>query len=158
MWDLIELIIQVGSVLVLLALGYFVGSWRERVHLASLAQREAALRHIQVSTQRVVTDPESVANAVFVCGEAVIATDYFKSFVAGFRKIIGGELRSYESLMRRARDEARLRLMTQAHALGATEIWCLRFDMVDIGTASVRRQITASVEMMASGTAIVRRT
>ena len=54
-----------------------------------------------------------------VLGEVVIASDYFKTFVAWLRKLFGGELRTYETMMSRARREAKLRMLEQADDFGA---------------------------------------
>ncbi len=154
----LEMVIQFAPVVVLLTLGYFVGTWRERAHFRALARREAELRDILVVNLKAVTRPETVANAEIVMSEAVIATDYFKGFVAGFRNFIGGRVTSYESLMERARREALLRLLDQTRAMGASELWNVRFE-----TANVLKQNgggnspAVSVDVIASGTAITRR-
>lgn len=151
-----EFWVQVLPVLVLLPLGYGVGRYRERRHLASIAAREAALADIPVTNLKRVPDPDSVRQSMLVCGDAVIATDYFKSFAAKLRGIIGGEMRSYQTLMGRARREATLRMLEQARAAGATEVWNVRYETSNIRSAG-RRQAAVSVEAFAFGTAIVRK-
>jgi uncharacterized protein YbjQ (UPF0145 family) len=133
-----------------------VGRYRERRHLASIVVREAALADIPVTNLKRIPDPDSVGQSMLVCGDAVIATDYFKSFAAKLRGIIGGEMRSYQTLMGRARREATLRMLEQARAAGATEVWNVRYETSNIRSAG-RRQAAVSVEAFAFGTAIVRK-
>ena len=45
-----------------------------------------------------------------VQGSAVISIDYFKRMLAALRNIVGGEVKSYETLVDRARREATLRM------------------------------------------------
>ncbi|MCH7721522.1 MAG: heavy metal-binding domain-containing protein, partial [Planctomycetes bacterium] len=118
--------LQVVPVAVLLVLGFFIGRWRERSHFHSLIRREADFRDLSIVNLKTVPHPEQVSQAKLVYGDAVIATDYFKGFAARLRSIVGGELRSYETLMERARREATLRLLQQARAIGATEVWNIR--------------------------------
>jgi uncharacterized protein YbjQ (UPF0145 family) len=102
-----------------------------------------------------VQSPATVAGATLVTGDAVISTDYFKSFAARLRGIIGGEVRSYDSLMLRARREALLRMLEQARGIGASEVWNVRFETSNIRSAT-RNSVAVSVEVFAFGTAITR--
>ena len=153
---MLELILRFLPFVLLVGLGFFVGSWRERRHLASLARRESQYADITVRNVKTVPDPHTVTNSALVMGEAVIATDYFKSFAASLRNIVGGEMRTYETLMRRARREATLRLLEQARRLGATEVWNVRYETSNIRSASGGRAQSPSVEVFAFGTAVRR--
>jgi uncharacterized protein YbjQ (UPF0145 family) len=124
--------------------------------LRSLANRERAASDIQVVTLRTIVDPASVEQAILVSGDAVIATDYFKTFAAHLRGIIGGEIKSFETLMDRARREAILRMIDEARALGATEIWNVRLQSSNIASSAGKKG-SVSVELFAFGTAIIRR-
>ena len=46
------------------------------------------------------------SGAQLVSGSVVISSDYFKTFVAGFRAFFGGRFRGYETLLERARRDA----------------------------------------------------
>ena len=102
------------------------------------------------------TETDSITHALFVSGDAVIATDYFKSFVAGLRNIVGGEVKTFHTLMSRARREAILRMLDEARQAGASEVWNVRHETSNIRSASGRNK-GVSVEVFAFGTAIVRR-
>lgn len=153
---MLESLLQVVPVAVFLVLGFTVGSWRERRHFASLTQRERESGDIGIVNLRTVSQPETVRSATLVSGDAVIATDYFKGFAARLRSIVGGEIKSYQTLMHRARREATLRLLKRARELGATEVWNVRYETSNIRSAS-RRNPAVSVEVFVFGTAVVRR-
>ncbi len=142
---------------VLIGLGYTVGRWREQSHLKSLAIREEALGHIVVTDLNTVADPETASSGCLVMGEAVIATDYFKSIATQLRNLIGGEMKSMQSLVDRARREAIVRMLQQADRAGATEVHNVRLETSNIRSATSQNKAAISVEMLAFGTAIVRR-
>ncbi len=138
-------------------LGYTVGRWREQSHLKSLAVREEALSHLVVTDLKTLPHPETAASGCLVMGEAVIATDYFKSIATQLRNLIGGEMKSMQSLVDRARREAIVRMLEQADRAGATEVHNVRLETSNIRSATSKKKAAISVEMLAFGTAIVRR-
>jgi uncharacterized protein YbjQ (UPF0145 family) len=135
----------------LLVLGYGAGRWQERRHYRSLRQREVALRHIVALNTRYIPEGVAATGAVLVSGGVVISSDYFKTFVAGFRAFFGGRFRGYETLLERARREALLRLKAEAQAAGTTLVIGVRFQSTTIAGSA-----TPSVEVMAFGTALHR--
>jgi len=137
-------------VLVPLVLGYGVGRWLERRHYASIREREQALRHVVALNTRYVPEGVAAGSAQLVTGGVVISSDYFKTFVAGFRSFFGGRFRGYETLLERARREALLRLKAQAEAAGSTLVIGVRFQ-----TTTIAGSATPSVEIMAFGTALL---
>ena len=141
---------------VLLLVGLIVGRARERSHLRSLERRERDLADMLVTD--IKTFPgglDASRGAALVMGEAVIATDYLKTFLASLRKLVGGELHSYESLMTRARREAILRMLDDARRQGYNAVCNLRLDCADIGGMTGARG-AAMVEVFATGTAYTR--
>ena len=140
----------------LLGFGYLIGHVREQLHLKSLNEREAALADIFVTDLKTIQAPETVSHAELVMGEAVIATDYFKSFASQLRNLVGGQVRSLESLMTRARREALVRMLEQARRLGAVEVHNVRLETSNVmcrgGTSKA-----ISAEVFAFGTAIKRK-
>ena len=152
----IEVIIALGSTVGLLLLAFYTGSRVERRHNESLAEREKTLRHMLVTDVKrfpahgrdVVPD----AGGALVMGEVVIATDYLKSFLAGLRNIMGGELKSYQSLVLRARREAMLRMLEEADQLGYNAVCNIRYDASDIGGMAGGAGVV-QIESFVSGTA-----
>ena len=145
----INLFIQLGIPLLLLALGLTAGTLAERRHLRLIGTREKSFAEFHVSNLK--SYPGGVAAGIspgVITAEVVIATDYFKSFVAGLRNIVGGEVRSYDSLMQRARREALLRLIEKANERGMDAVCNLRFDTMDIGGAASGRGKKKGVVMV----------
>ena len=79
----------------------------------------------------------------------VVAVDYFKIFLSGFRLFFGGELKSYATLLERARREAVLRLRESVP--DADCFINLRFESTDIGG---KARGAPNVEMLAYATAL----
>jgi uncharacterized protein YbjQ (UPF0145 family) len=86
-------------------------------------------------------------------GETVIATDYFKSFLAKLRNIFGGEVKSYQTLLVRARRESLLRILVQAQEQGYNAVCNVRYENADVGGNSRMKKGSAMVCILASGTA-----
>ena len=142
--------------LLLIVLAWFTGRYAERRHFQRLRRREAQLGLM------LVTDVKSFPGGAdparggrLVMGQVVVASDYLKSFLAALRKIFGGELKSFESLMERARREATLRMMEEAHRQGHDAVCNFRLDFSDIGSMSNNKG-GAMVEVFVSGTAYTR--
>ncbi len=152
-----DLIINLFVFGFLIVLGFLVGRFREHAHFKSIREREAGMTAIVVSNCKRVAHPETARGSFLVTGEAVMATDFFKSFAATLRSIIGGEVYAYERLIERARREACLRMLEAARQMGATEVWNVRYQTSNISSSS-RRNPAVSVEVFAFGTAVIRAT
>jgi len=147
------LLINLLVLLAFLSLGFFVGGYSERRHLRDLAEREAAVGDLLVTQLK--SFPAATASnrpPKLLVGEAVVATDYLKSFLAGLRNIFGGEVGSYQTLLSRARREAALRILEVARAEGYNAVCNLRYQTADVGGNTSTRK-TAMVAILASGTA-----
>jgi uncharacterized protein YbjQ (UPF0145 family) len=143
---------EIGVFLTLLALGFFVGRVIEARHYASIRSRERALQDVLALTARFPPDRVTAQHAFLVTGTVVVSADYFKTFVAGLRNLIGGRFRSYETLMERARREALLRLKSEARRRGSKLVVCVRFE-----TTSLSSGYAPSMEVFAYGTALIPR-
>lgn len=141
--------------LVLVALGYTAGTIAERRHYKSIIRREKASLQMQVMTAEPVLPEERIARVFLVSGSAVISIDYFKRLLARLRNIFGGRVKSYESLVDRARREAILRMKEQARAGGARAVVNFRLETSAIGQSANRKNAIGSVEAIAYGTAVV---
>ena len=141
----------------LLLLGYLAGSWAERRHYRSINRREKALLQLPVVTAEGSFPPERIADATLVTGSVVVSIDYFKRLLAILRNIFGGRVKSYESLVDRARREAILRMKESANEQGAKMVVNLRLETAMIGKNANKKKQVGSVEAIAYGTAIVLR-
>jgi uncharacterized protein YbjQ (UPF0145 family) len=121
---------------VLLAVGYFVGSAREKTHFESIIRREKELLNMPVRPDKIL-DSEKVERVELVTASVVIAGDYFKSVASSLKSMIGGAMNSQETLIDRARREAILRLKEKTKMLGADEIVGLRIETMALDQSGV---------------------
>ena len=129
----LELIIGLVITGVLLGIGFTAGTLAERNHFRQLEEREAASNHIiRTQSKKFLAPKLGSPNPVLICAETVIASDYFKNFLASFRKFFGGEMGSYNSLMDRARRETLNKLIEQAKAQGFNAICNVRLEPADV--------------------------
>ena len=136
--------------LILLLLGYVAGKWAEKRHYRSIQAREQKFLHVPVMTAKTLDDPRSVQESTLALGSVVVSVDYYKRFLSSFRKVFGGELRSYSALIDRGRREALLRMRET----------CPNADLFlncRLETASISKgkgKTTGCVEVLAYATAI----
>lgn len=138
--------------LICLLLGTIFGRIAERRHFASIAKREEELKDIKIYSAKKLPKDARAVDQPFVSGFVVISHDYLKSIFAAFRKIFGGRIRSYETLAKRSKREAVLRLKENARAQGARAVYNVRID-----TSSVSKgmgKVAVTVEAFAYGTAV----
>ena len=155
MQDAIGLLIGLGFTGILLCVGFFNGRYVERRHLADLERREACVRHLIVTNTKFIPPELGYRRAEILLGEVVIASDYFKNFLAGLRSFFGGELKSLQTLMDRARREATLRVLEQAAANGASAVFNIRLETSNIGAMQGKKQAPMA-EILVCGTACYR--
>jgi uncharacterized protein YbjQ (UPF0145 family) len=152
-----EGIIQIVFFLVLLAIGVFAGRANERKHYRELAEAEEDLRDIAVSNGRIPGEAGTLfKGGTLVVGSVVIAEDFFKRVTAGLKSLVGGNLRSYETLLERGRREAIVRMKREARRLGATHVVNVRLETASLSDDWSGRRPMFSAEFIAYGTALVR--
>jgi len=81
-----------------------------------------------------------------VSGNTLRAKHLGKDIMAGFKNLVGGELKGYTELLQEARQEALERMLEQARAAGANAVVNVRFQ-----TSSVAQ---GAAELFAYGTAV----
>ena len=154
-----ELIVVLCISAVLLLVTFCIGSSIEQAHLRSLVEREAHMKDMLLTT---LEEPVTVGSAEcppkLVTGEAVISSDYFKTWLFGFQNIFGGESQTFTRLFDRARREALLRMVDEARAAGYDAICNIRFESSDIGgnavsTGNEKKQPLKLAACAVSGTA-----
>ncbi|MDZ7815271.1 MAG: heavy metal-binding domain-containing protein [Planctomycetota bacterium] len=142
---------------VLLLIGLIAGRASEKRHFAELERREGELRDMLVTDIHYPPDDvELPRGGVMIIGDAVIATDYLKSFIAKLINIVGGRIGVYESLLERARREAIVRVLQEARNNGYDAVCNIRIDTADIGGMAMGAK-TVTVAISATGTAYKRR-
>lgn len=153
----LTLVFYIGVPIVLLGIGWLVGHLSEKRHLRSLAAREQELGDVEITDMR---NPPGFTAAegecVLVSGEAVVASDVFKSWLFNLKNVVGGESKTFTRLYDRARREALLRMKERARELGRNAVCNVRFDSADIGgnTGGAKRKGNSHMAVaMVSGTA-----
>ena len=81
-----------------------------------------------------------------VSGSTVRAKNIGKDIMAGFKNMVGGELKNYTELLQEARQEAISRMLKQAKSMGANGVINVRFS-----TSSIAQ---GAAELFAYGTAV----
>ena len=109
-------------------------------------------RSIARTTSVILTNLEGVPgkNIIehygLVQGSTIRAKHVGKDILAGFKNIVGGELKAYTELLQESRQEALNRMIQQAEQLGANAVINVRF-----ATSSVA---PGAAELFAYGTAV----
>jgi len=113
-----EAFLGLGTILLLLIIGYAAGTVNEKNHYKSILAREKQLLHLPVVTMRneelTLESGRTVADCRLVSGCVAVSVDYFKVFAASLRNLVGGKIVSFESLVDRGRREAILRMKEAA--------------------------------------------
>ena len=109
-----SLLLQIGAPVGLILLGWWFGRAAEKKHYLSIKKREERHAQIPVLSASWIDSDQSCQKSSLAVGSVVISVDAYKKFFAGLRKIFGGEMVSYSSLLDRARREAILRMRASA--------------------------------------------
>ncbi len=149
------LLLTCGLPVGLILLGLIVGTMVQSSHLRNLDQREEKLKSIPVSDIKRIPDHIEAAGGTLVVGSVVVATDYFRTFTASLKKLIGGEIGFYDTLLNRARREAICRLLEDAQRLNAVAVINVRLETSNVG--GLAKNPAPMVEVVAYGTAILPR-
>lgn len=81
-----------------------------------------------------------------VAGNTVRSKNFVKDFGAGMKSIVGGELGSYQKMLKEAREIAIQRMVEQAEQMGADAVVNVRFSSSAI--------VQGAAEIVAAGTAV----
>jgi uncharacterized protein YbjQ (UPF0145 family) len=100
-----------------------------------------------LTTINSVPGKEIVEHYGVVFGSTVRSKHFGKDFLAGFKNILGGELKAYTQLLEEARNEALDRLSEQARAKGANAVVGVRLASSDVASGAA--------EILAYGTAVL---
>ena len=148
----VELILAIGIPVGLIALGFVTGRIIELRHFRELARREAQGGPVLTNLKTLPAGCSPQA-AKFCIGGVVIASDYFKTFGAKLKSLVGGRLRTLETMLERGRREAMLRLRDQAAEFGADFVVSVRLETAVIMRNRQGKTYPAA-EVIAYGTAV----
>ena len=103
-------------------------------------------KEIMVTTGDLIPGVKSMKILGIVKGSTVRARNIGRDIGAGFKSIVGGEIKTYTEMSSDARDEAYNRMVNQAIEMGANAIIGFRF-----ATSMIMQ---GASEMLAYGTAV----
>ncbi len=99
-----------------------------------------------LTTQDELSDYEITETLGVVRGNTVRARHIGKDILAGFRNVVGGEIKEYTKLLAESREQAIDRMIEEAKSKGADGVVCIRFT-----TSSIMQ---AAAELFVFGTAV----
>ena len=99
-----------------------------------------------LTTLEGVPGKQIVEHYGLVQGNTIRAKNVGKDILAGFKNLVGGELKAYTELLQESRQEATDRMVLQARQLGANAVVNIRF-----ATSSIT---AGAAELYAYGTAV----
>lgn len=102
---------------------------------------------MELSNLEVLPGRRVVRHLGLVQGSTVRSKHAGRDIMAGFKNIVGGELKGYTELLNEAREEAVERMVAQARGVGANAVINVRFSTSNIASGAA--------EVMAYGTAVV---
>ena len=146
---MINLLVQVGGFVALLFLGYVFGRLAERRHFKRLIVDEHKLSSLPAIASRYPPDDQNYRQEL-VSGSVVVASDYFKAFLAGLINLFGGRVTPFESLLDRARRESLIRMKKKAASLNATLIFNVKYETTRIAAGRM-----GALEVLTYGTAMI---
>lgn len=116
--------------------------------MASTYPNQASSKHsnIIITTLEGVPGKEVIEHFGLVQGSTIRAKHVGRDIMAGFKNLVGGELKGYTELLQEARKEAVDRMIEQANFVGANAVLNVRF-----ATSSVAQ---GAAELFAYGTAV----
>ena len=120
-----------------------------------LSEQEAYFREKIPMTNLKRFPDGDCCSASLVTGAAVIANNYFVSFISTFKHFFGGEMKGYSGMCSDARRLALVRMLKDAESLGANAVCNVRFETSTISNGD-KSQKSAGVELIAYGTAFRR--
>ena len=100
-----------------------------------------------VSNLEIVPGKRILKHLGMVQGSTVRAKHDGRDIMAGFKNIVGGELKGYTELLQESRAEATKRMVDQAQAIGANAVLNVRYSTTSIAQGAA--------EILAYGTAVV---
>jgi uncharacterized protein YbjQ (UPF0145 family) len=129
-----------------------IGTIINNNHIRDLERREAEIRKKLIVHNRKVPNITSPVKATVLAGEVCIGADRFKTWLAGWRQLVGGRMGSMAPVVDRARREALLRVLEKAANQGFTEVGNIRYSTANLKWNS-KQQKELLICVMAYGTA-----
>lgn len=133
---------------------YFIGKYIKEKHYTDIQTREQRFQNLPSVTGQRFIEADQVEQSWLVYGTVVVSGDNFMSMLAGLVKFFGGRIRSYESLLDRARREAVLRMKERAAEKRADMILNTRFENSKLDSMTASQKSNGMFEVLVYGTAV----
>ncbi len=139
--------------LILVACGLIFGKIAEKKHYKSILEREEKYKNIVILSDKDLKNIKNIeGEGVLITRGPVVSIDFFKKLMSAFVNFFGGRMKSYETLLDRARREVILQVKQKT-----MEAWYNCVANLRIETSSISknaRQNVGAVEAMAYATAV----
>jgi len=99
-----------------------------------------------LSTTEAIEGRRIVETLGLVRGNTIRTRHVGRDIMAGFRTLVGGEIKDYTVMLDQARDQAIQRMVKQAETLGANAVIAVRF--------TTSQTMQGAAEILAYGTAV----
>jgi len=135
---------------------YILSHIIETSHYKYIKSREAYYKdRIVVTNLKNIPSNLKIKKCFFCSASIVISANYYKRFVASIKQIIGGHLKTLETVLDRGYREALLRLKEKAYRQGDNMIFNFRMETATVGRTGRRGENSSSiVEILVYGTAV----
>ena len=150
----LQFMVMVVLPLMIFIVGAIWGHFAQKRHIEDLEKREKRYSKFPVHNGRKPPEGYEVSRAALVMGSVVISEDVLKRLFARLRNLFGGNIKSYESLLNRARREACLRMIQDAEEGGSDAVINVRYDTAGMGAKTAERSSPVGVEVLVFGTGI----
>lgn len=97
-----------------------------------------------VTTTPIIEGKRIIRYYGIVSGETIIGANVFRDFLAGIRDFVGGRSRTYEEVLRQAKDTAIREMEEQAARLGANAVIGVDLDYETVGGSGSMLMVTAT--------------
>ncbi len=139
--------------LLILAVAFFSGNVIASRHEKRLSERQQTVAHIRTTDLNRFFKPDHSIQANLCTAEVTLGIDHFRGFLGSLKNIFGGQIRSYQKTLDRARREALMQVIEQAHMTGYNAVANLRLEFVDISGKANMVKRASMVTIIAYGTA-----
>jgi len=151
--EFIYVSVYFGGPLLLLGLAFFAGNAIAKRHENDMAERQKTVAHMDLSDIASFRKPKiSGPPPLLLNSEVTLGIDHFRGFLGNLKNIFGGEVKSYQATLDRARKEAILRIQEQALAEGCNAVANLRVAFVDVSGNTTLKKKASMVTIQASAT------
>lgn len=126
--------------------------WVNRQREAYLLEEEKRLAHITTNNLKTIPPLAENMGVILISENYVAANNKALAWIAGIKKLFGGEISNYTRLCSHARRMAHVRLLQKAEQLNCQAIYNVRYETSMITVA--KADVPIGVEIIAYGTAL----